>query len=392
MKKWNGSVGIGEWFYKRWSKAVDSDELFTTDVNTGKEIFNKDIDIESKVADSSKNRFVRIKYHWKEDSRKDDAWYQKQVQELDDERKVNQELDLAFIATTNCIFSDRTLKLITPISPVREIITPNGAFIKVFEQNINPLDYYIIGCDTAQALESAYCAIQVYSFKDFNQIAEVEYRYGSYSAFGKDIHFVFQWLYSQVRERIILAIENNTIGQSPIEELVLHTPEFYYEPYLYKEIDKHEFGIKTTSLTKPLMAGFILQAINENPSGIRSQDLKNQCSSVERTQGGSITSKTWYDLFMASCFCAYVRNKKALEILPLVQHSPEEVQKMRFSDMRNMFDISNPHKYSSINPKQMLSSGQVMTLQQDDNLNSLYLDDDNFGNDGDIGFFPIFGG
>ena len=90
----NGVYGSGEWFHKRYNNAIESDELFI-DNKEGYENWNKKIDIPHKLTDSSKNSFIRVSYHWSEDPSKSEQWYNEQVRELDDERKVNQELDLA---------------------------------------------------------------------------------------------------------------------------------------------------------------------------------------------------------------------------------------------------------------------------------------------------------
>ena len=151
-------------------------------------------------------------YHWSEDDRKTEKWYQEQCQELSDKRLINQELDLIFVGSSNCIFDDDTLSSIKEQSPVQILNCAHGSKLKVFEKTLDPTDYYIIGCDTAESLAGAYCAVQVYGFRDFNQVAEMQYKFGSYTNFGQSIHYIFQWFYQQIGERIILIIENNTIN------------------------------------------------------------------------------------------------------------------------------------------------------------------------------------
>src|SRR6056297_4264671 len=52
-------------------------------------------------------RFVKIKFHWTDDKTKDKNWYEQQCKDLNfDKRLINQELDLLFIGSTNCIFDD----------------------------------------------------------------------------------------------------------------------------------------------------------------------------------------------------------------------------------------------------------------------------------------------
>ena len=256
----NGTDNEGEWFHRRWNGSVDSDELFEIDQANGLERWRTDIDVAERVNDPGRNTFIRVKYHWSEDYRKSEEWYRQQCQELDDQRLVNQELDLLFVGGSNCIFDDDTLASWVAHKSVSQLECPHFTKLEIFEEKINPQDYYIIGCDTAASLTGAYCAIQIYSFKDFNQIAEIQVRLGSYTHFGEIIDHVFQWLYRQVGERIILAIENNTIGRAPIEHLIHHCPDFNYHPFLFRDFKKEsiqlkdEYGIATTGASKLLMS------------------------------------------------------------------------------------------------------------------------------------------
>lgn len=355
----NGVTGDGEWFYKRWQNSVDSDLIFDGD----KWDQNKDID--SIVNDPSKNTFIGIQYHWSEDPTKDEEWYKQQCQEIDDQRTINQELDLLFVGTQSCIFTDETLASFESEKPVDTIETTNGATLNLFEKELDPNDYYLIGCDTADSLEGAYCAIQIFSFKDFNQIGEIEHKYGSYTLFGQDIDFVFKWLLTQLNnDNIILCNENNTIGKAPIEYLVYHAEGVNYVNYLYKEAEPpnqsknkknkpiiatesgltkyDKLGINTTGLTKPLMVGCLLECIKENSSGIRSQKLINQMSNIEKTNTGSVKSTGYSDLFMSACFCAYVRSKKAIEIMPMLQTGDiENYKEKQIKDISSIIGLGS---------------------------------------------------
>ncbi len=203
----NGTVGAGKWFYDRWQGAVDEKLIYDSN---GKLIEN----YKESLEDPTKNTYVKVKYHWSEDPTKDEDWYQKQCQEISDQRAINQELDLIFVGTQYCIFDDKTLAGFKRKKPVDSLYTPHNATLNIYSKDFNQYDYYLIGADTAESLQGAYCAIQVFTFHKFNQVAELQYRYGSYNAFGKDIDFTFRWLLKQVGiDNIILCVENNTIGR-----------------------------------------------------------------------------------------------------------------------------------------------------------------------------------
>lgn len=345
----NGTVGDGEWFYDRWEGAVESDDLFTFN-DQGHEIWRTDTNIDNIVSDPGRNTFIRVQYHWREDSRKDEKWYREQCQELADKRLINQELDLIFVGSSNCIFDDDTLGKIKEMDPLSLISCPHGSQLRIFQEKLDPTDYYIIGCDTAESLQGADCAIQVYSFRKFQQIAELQHKFGSYTNFGQAIHYVFQWVFRQVQNRIILIVENNSIGKASIEYLTKNpevTEHFNYVPFLFKEKDKdnpymEEFGVKTTGMTKPLMIGFLVEHMNEDISCIRSRNLKLQCSAAHETPSGTVKFSTHSDLFMAACFCAFARKKQYMKIMPLIAFTNDELEEQYVNTIKDIAQLSDP--------------------------------------------------
>lgn len=347
----NGIIGDGEWFYRRFTNAVDSDQLFEPTTDDFHEDWKDDKFVKNTLNDPNKNGFVRIKYHWSEDPRKDHQWYDAQVRELDDPRKVNQELDLLFVGGTNCVFSDDTLQLLDKnTSPIiKKVHLEYGAELNFYKrlEELDTTDYYLIGCDTAESLNAAFCAIEVFSFRNFEQIAELQIRTGSYTQFGEMIHKTFQLLYKLVGNRIILCVENNSIGRAPIEHLVNHIHDFNYAPFLYKDnikndIYKEQYGIKTTGMTKPLMIGIIIEFLQEKEIEIKSSDLVSQFGCIERSPGGTIKATSYSDLFMATCFCSYVRRKKAIDIMPLVERTQRELDNKFFKNIKTVTSLMNP--------------------------------------------------
>jgi len=342
----NGTVGVGEWFYKRYQNSLPSDLLF--DQTTG--LWLDNIDSKSIVNDSNSNKYVSIKYHWSEDPTKNKDWYDDQVSEIDDIRTVNQELDLIFVGSTNCIFSDEMLSSFKSQKPINNYITPNLARLDIFVNIFDFNDFYLIGCDTAESLVGNYCTIEIYSFKDFYQVAELQFKYGSYTKFGQDIDWTFRWLSDQIggkMENIILCNENNSIGLAPIEHLLNYVHDINYDQYIYQENKNGQFGIKTTTMTKPLMIGCFMQNINEDFEIIKSQNLINQLSSMEKTPSGTIKSTGHDDLFMASCLCALIRNRKYVEVGPLLNENDRNDIKSNYKEIQQLIKTCSPHNNNS---------------------------------------------
>jgi len=207
----NGIEGSGSWFFNRWTNGIESDLLFEKDLKSPKNenwVENADLI----ASDPSKNGFINVRYHWSEDPTKNQEWYQNQCRELSDQRKVNQELDLIFVGSSNCIFDDDLLSQFKAQEKVELVSCPHETSLVVYENNLSQNDYYLIGVDTARSLGGAYNSIEIFSFAKFNQIAEFNFRLGSFTKYGQIIEFIFRWLQRQVGNNIILAIENNTIG------------------------------------------------------------------------------------------------------------------------------------------------------------------------------------
>ena len=336
----NGVSGTGEWFYDRWQNGVDSDLLFD---ENDKWVDNS----QTLINDPTKNGFIKTRFHWSEHPQKDHEWYLAQCRELSDQRKINQELDLIFVGTSNCIFEDDLLSKFKAQKPKDLIRCPYETNLTLYKKNLDRNDYYLIGVDTARSLTGAYNSIELFSFAHFEQVAEFNYRLGSFNKYGEIIDFIFRWLYKQVGMNIILAVENNTIGLAPIEHL-LGIKDINYQDFIYKDpvvknpgkqsSNKEEWGISTTGISKDHMIGCLTEIIKEDPAVIKSQELINQLSSIERTRGGSISSETFSDLFMASCFCAYARKMKAIEIMPLINIGRKEVVKQKTELFRSFIN------------------------------------------------------
>lgn len=380
----NGTTGAGEWFYRRWNGALESNDIFVENKQTGIEDWIED-DLTPYLDDPNLcNSFIKIKYHWSEDPSKDDVWYAKQCQELDDKRMINQELDLMFVGTQYCIFDDELLTQMKTHDPVGKLklppsLIPNCWFdLFVDPQKLDPMDYYLIGVDTASSMRGAFNSIELFTFREFNQIAEFNYKIGSLNKYAKVVDFFFRWLRSLVGDRIILCFENNSIGKAPIEDLLEDIDDINYAEFIYTEKEKFP-GISTTGISKEFMIGCFIEYLNENPNAIKSSKLYNQLSSIEKTQSGNIQSKNFTDMFMACCFCAHVRKKKAVEIGPLLGISNEQLDKDTHDLYRNLIEMNNPkrnmksqHQLFDNNEslfgdtfKEILSGEQDLALHQD---------------------------
>ncbi len=348
----NGVEGDGKFFYEMHDRAIDSEDLFIKDSESILEdwVVNSD----NIIKDPTKNSFIKVRYHWSENPVRTKEWYEQQKKELNfDQRKINQELDLLFVGGTNCIFDDDTLQKFVYVNRTSVIELNNQVKLDLFQTELDPKDYYLIGVDTASSIKGAFNAIEIFSYKEFIQIAEANVRLGSLTKYGETIDSLFQWLYKIVGQRIILCIENNSIGKSIIEHLLYHVKDFNYISYIYKDFKKseipgqavnmleHEYGINTNTRTKELMISLLYDALKDQPSRIKSQDLIGQMSSIQRSNRGTIKSSSFSDMFMAASFCAYTRKMTELQILPLLDYSNSQISQNFFQSIKSTAEMMN---------------------------------------------------
>ncbi len=376
----NGTVGTGEWFYQMWNNAIDSDLIFD----------DNDLIVEEEapviVDDPEKNGFIKIRFHWSEDPEKGEEWYQEQRKDLNfDTRNINQELDLVFVGSTRCIFDDDLLSRLLPSKSIDRLKLIHTCNINLYLNRLNfdVTDYFIIGIDTAKSLTGDYNAIQIFSYANFIQCGEYFGKLGSITKYSDVIISLIDILAPIVNNRIILAIENNSIGTSIIENLEnANTKDKNYSQYIYSPEPNKYIGINTNTKTKGLMVSHLYNLITDNPKCINSSDLINQLNIIERKINGSISAQSGYndDLFMSAALCAYVRKISALEFEPLLGVSTILQEKTHIQKIQNAL------KTSLI---QNVSPGIAIRYNQEEG-GIEYIIDDNNDDGNDSEFFTIF--
>ncbi len=302
----NGTQGTGAFFYEYWQKAISSDEIFDIDYkvtekdeDNGNYIFEKFKPNADEIMNMpGSNGFLQIYYHWSEDPRKDLDWYEEQKRQQNyNSRKIAQEYDIRFVGSSDNPFEDDILDKLQKavLNPIQHLNLPHSTRLKLFKE-IDPTDYYLIGVDTASSIDNCYSAIEVYSFKNFEQVSELVIRLGSLSQFGDIVKATAEFFVEKTGGRIIICIENNSIGKAIVED-VAETNLVYYLYHDKKKIDKHgivtEWGVSTNGQTKPIMLAEAFAKINESPQNFHSQALVDQLNSLERNNAGQVSSKSY---------------------------------------------------------------------------------------------------
>ena len=364
-----------------WQNAVDSVNIFDDDNQ-----FLPDSD--TYVNEPTRNGFVKVKFHWSEDPKKDAKWYQDQKRDLNfDTRLINQELDLVFVGSTNCIFSDDFLSQLNPQKPIDRIKLPHECTFNLYthRQEFDKTDYFLLGCDTAKSLIGDYNALELYSYSNFIQMGEFFGRLGSLTKYSEVLMALIKILAPITNNRLILCIECNSIGAAIIENLENAT-DFDYMQFVYSPDPDKRIGIATTSKSKSSMVSFLYDYMVDDPQNVKSSDLINQLNIIERKVNGSVSAQSGYndDLFMAAALCAYTRRLSSLEYEPLLGISTILQQQQKANVIKSSIALasSNPtqQNQNSIGIKINGNEGSVEYLIYD-------TDDDSGGYDDAFAIF-----
>jgi len=305
----NGTMGTGEWFHQMWTNAMDSDQLFDPTNSLVDDFI-------AQMANPVHNSFAKVRYHWSEIYTQ--SWYQEQCRELNfNTRKINQELDLMFVGGATSIFDDDFLSSLKPRSPIKTVPLSSTGSLKIFVDEIDPGDFYIISADTAKSITGDFCSLEVVKFSTFEQVAEYNEKIGSTGKYATDIKQIINWLRELVGDNIILAIENNSMGCAVLERLDEDEDENYTK-YFCNSKDDGNHGINTNTKTKPMMISFLFDLLLPAPEIIHSHAIIDQLSVIERKANGSVAAQSGFhdDLFMSLALAAYARKMMEFEIAP----------------------------------------------------------------------------
>ena len=271
----NKTNGIGEWYFKRYSKAVSRDDIFEP--------------------------FV---IHWKmiPELADDPEWYDTQCRLFDhDQRKIAQELELKFLPTEGSFFETDTVEKLqnAVMEPMERLRLFNGELWRFR----NPVEgrYYIMGVDTAPEHGEDKSAVTVWDYETLEQVAEYQ---------GKckvlDYVKVVKVLATQYPGMIV--VESNSYGNQVVEQL--NNSEFSFMIYKEKRGTQTILpGLSTNSKTRPLMIDALYSYITQYPESVKSERLALELTGLVTKTNGRVEADTGChdDLALATSCVYYVR-------------------------------------------------------------------------------------
>jgi len=271
----NKTIGIGEWYFKRYSKAVSRDDIFEP--------------------------FV---IHWKmiPELADDPDWYSTQCKLFDnDSRKIAQELELKFLPAEGSFFEPETMEKVqnSAMEPIERLRLFNGEMWRFG----NPITgrYYIMGVDTAPEHGHDKSAVTVWDYETLEQVAE-------YQGKCKVLDFVKVVKVLATQYPGMIVIESNSYGNQVVEQL--NNSEFSFMVYKEKRGKQTIMpGLSTNTKTRPLMIDALYSYITQFPECVKSERLALELTGLVTKPNGRVEADIGChdDLALSTSCVFYVR-------------------------------------------------------------------------------------
>jgi hypothetical protein len=271
----NKTVGVGEWYFKRYMSAVSRDDIFEP--------------------------FV---IHWKSipELADDPGWYKTQCALFDnDSRKIAQELELKFLPAEGSFFEPET------VEAVQDSVVEAMEITKIFNGEIwkfaHAIEgrYYIMGVDTAPEHGEDKSAITVWDYETLEQVCE-------YQGKCKVLDFVKIVKVLAQQYPGLIVVESNSYGNQVVEQL--NFSEFAHMVYKEKRGSQTLIpGLSTNSKTRPLMIDALYSYITQYPEVVKSQRLALEIAGLVTKTSGRVEADSGChdDLVLATSVVMYVR-------------------------------------------------------------------------------------
>jgi hypothetical protein len=271
----NKTVGVGKFFFKRYSNSLTGDDIFKP-----------------------------FTIHWKQipELAHDPHWYKNQCALFDnDARKIAQELELKFLPTEGSFFDAQTIETVQNCvkKPINIYKMFNGE-IWVFSLP-ESLKRYIIGIDSAPENGLDKSGITVWDYETLEQVWEYQHK-------GKIKDLVKVAKVAANDYPGIIVVESNSYGNQVIEEL--EDSEYGWMVYREKRGEENRVsGLSNNIKTRPLMIDALYAYVSQFPEIIRSERLALELAGLIQKKNGRVEADQdcHDDLALASALCFYVK-------------------------------------------------------------------------------------
>ena len=303
-------------FYNVYQNSVKFDDIYDYE--------NKKLhdNYQQEFLKPEKNSFISVVLHWSEFRTQE--WYEQQRKELNfNQRKISQELDLSFLGSDTCIFSDEVIAQLVPKKKIGKITLPYGNELELFDE-IDPEEKYYLGVDTAMSASSGsdYSSMVLMRAKDEKPIGEFHGRFSVVKRYAQVVKASIKSLkilYGLSSDNLCVVVERNSIGKEVIEELIYDESNFDYEEYLFYETTEQGEkipGLYTSNSGKmgqgkrDKMFSLLIKYVNTSANTINGPLIIDELRNLEQKSSGRIeASRNQHDdVVMAWNFCLYARH------------------------------------------------------------------------------------
>lgn len=329
----NKTGGKGKWFFEKYQNAV-----------------------------LGKNVFKQFTIHWRdiEELANDPDWFKQQCALFDnDPRKIEQELELKFLAISGSFFDEKVMIELQKEKPKPiQVMNFYGNEAWMFKKPEKE-KFYLIGVDTATEYGSDFSAISVWDYETIEQVFEFQGKL-PVTDFIKVVQFTL------LSYPGIVIAESNSIANQVRE----YFSKSEYSSMFYNERqanDKLVPGITTNAKTRPLMIDAMYSYITQFPEIVKSKRLAMELIGLIQKPNGKVEAESGErdDIVMSACFAFYVR--KYDPPLNFMLRNPNSVESQHFNKIMNMNDginifqteekfNENPEKYISNLNSQILKN------------------------------------
>lgn len=284
------SDGIAREFYTSVYPAISSsNEAKIIIISTPNGVFNLFHEIYS-GAETQRNEYKCMKVTWRMIPGRDEKWKEKQIKNMGNISKFNQEFEVAFLGSSNTVISPDAIEFIntTIVDPFHLDLNDR---LRIYELPING-SKYLLGTDPSKGTGEHDATIQIYRIESYKPVKLI-----NVATFQSNTTDTFEL--SSIINRLsiyyndaIIACENNGEG-STVSQNLWWTFE---NPNLYNSGNKdNEIGIRATKATKPRAIITMKKLIEDGSLIIKDRETAKQLSTFIEKKNGSFESSSGSD-------------------------------------------------------------------------------------------------
>ncbi len=331
----NKTVGLGKWYFEKYSKAIGNDNIFKP-----------------------------FTIHWRSipELADDPSWYQTQCALFEyDTRKIAQELELKFLPTEGSFFEANTVEYLQDnhIKPIERLKLYNGEIWK-FAKPVKGR-YYIMGVDTASEYGNDKSAITIFDYETLEEVWE-------YQGKCKVLDFVKVVKLGATEFPGLIVIESNSYGNQVVE----HINASDYANMLYKETrgDRLYPGLSNNAKTRPLMIDALYSYITQFPESVKSERLALELTGLITSKVGKVEADSGCndDIALSASCALYVRKYDPPVLIDKESYKNLSQEMLSIISM----NISNPDELSNRRIKERIKNDPENAMTDLSNILTFY--------------------